>query len=166
MEKENNCFFTDGSCLGNPGPGGWAVIRIGKTNCDHQVRKGGDPHTTNNRMELLAVSQALEWISEIHAHESPIVTDSRYVFDGVTKWIFTWRKNNWKKKDGSSVANKDLWKKVWDKLFTCKPKWQWTEAHTGRNNGNDLADSVAKGEAKLLQTSIRTQCSTSTKGME
>ena len=100
--------YTDGSCLGNPGNGGWAFIAVGKKNIS--FRTGFEKNTTNNRMELLAAIKALEYLEQYE--NITINTDSNYVNQGITTWIFNWKKNNWKTSSKQSVKNKELWKRL------------------------------------------------------
>ena len=104
MNKEA-IVYTDGACSGNPGPGGWgATIKIGDETFEIF---GGEDKTTNNRMELIAAIKALEYLNE--NHKITLYTDSNYVKDGITKWIFNWKKNNWKTSTKKPVKNSDLW---------------------------------------------------------
>ena len=130
---------TDGSCLGNPGPGGWAcVFGDGHRLC------GGETHTTNNRMEMTAVIRALERNRHI-----TIVTDSKYVKDGVEKWIGGWKQRDWKTSTGAPVKNQDLWKRL-DSLLAVDTRWEWVRGHTG-DPGNEQADTLARRCAEMLR---------------
>ncbi len=139
-------IYTDGSCTGNPGPGGWAAIIIfeGKK----KEIFGGEKLTTNNRMELIAAIKAFEYC-KIFEEESfsklkvKIFTDSKYVKNGITNWITKWEKNNWKTSDKKNVKNIDLWKKL--KILTTNKKvnWCWVKGHSN-DPMNDLADKLAK----------------------
>ena len=102
-------IYTDGACLGNPGPGGWAALII--DNNQERILSGNNEMTTNNRMELLAVIKALESIN--HHLEITIYTDSKYVINGITSWIKKWKTNDWKNSSKTPVKNIDLWK-IWD----------------------------------------------------
>ena len=131
--------YTDGSCLGNPGSGGWAaVFSDGIRLC------GGDGYTTNNRMEMTAVVRALERNPHV-----TIITDSKYVKDGIQKWIHGWKKNNWKTSTGTPVKNQDLWKQL-DKLVADDTTWEWVRGHTG-DPGNECADTLARKCAELVK---------------
>lgn len=110
--------YTDGSCLGNPGHGGWACIFQN----EEQIC-GSETHTTNNRMELTAVIRALE-----HATDVTVYTDSRYVKDGIEKWIINWKRNGWKTASGEPVKNQDLWRRL-DAVRTGETQFQWVKAH-------------------------------------
>ena len=100
--------YTDGSCLGNPGNGGWAFIVVGKKNIS--FRTGFEKNTTNNRMELLAAIKALEYLEQFE--NITINTDSNYVKQGITTWIFNWKKNNWKTSSKQAVKNRELWERL------------------------------------------------------
>lgn len=131
--------YTDGSCLGNPGPGGWAFrCEDGFTMC------GAEHDTTNNRMEMLAIIRALE-----HNPRVTIVTDSTYVRDGIQKWIHNWKKNNWKTSSGTGVKNRDLWEKLDNLKHTCT-EFEWVKAHAG-NEHNEYVDTLARNCANLLK---------------
>jgi ribonuclease HI len=138
-------LITDGACIGNPGPGGWAcVLRFG------QLKKemwGSEPHTTNNRMELTAAVRGLEALKE--PCEVEIVTDSEYVKNGITKWILGWKKNGWKKADKSPVLNKDLWQELDFQNARHATKWTWTKGHASHADNNrcdELATAAARDQ--------------------
>ena len=139
-------IYTDGSCEGNPGPGGWAAIIIS----DQKKKEiyGGEKLTTNNRMELTAAIKALEYCSK-KKNKQPdlklikIYTDSNYVKDGITIWIDNWKKNNWKTSDKKNVKNVDLWKKLKELTESKNIEWIWVKGHSG-DQMNELADSLAK----------------------
>jgi ribonuclease HI len=137
-------IFTDGACKGNPGPGGWgAVIRYGK----HEKEiSGGDPDTTNNRMELAAAIQALKILIEpchIKLH-----TDSKYVLDGITKWIHGWQRNGWKNASKQPVRNADLWRDLIDATARHQVEWIWVKGHNGHPE-NERADRLASDAAEV-----------------
>ena len=131
-------IFTDGACRGNPGPGGWgAILRSGS---HEKTISGAEKHTTNNRMELMAVIGALTAIKKPSA--LAITTDSQYVKNGITKWIHGWKKNGWKTSDKKPVKNADLWDQL-DKLTQPHDiKWHWVRGHTGHPE-NEWADELA-----------------------
>ena len=132
-------IFTDGACSGNPGPGGWGVIlRMG----EHEKElSGGDPSTTNNRMELTAVIRGLEALKR--PSSATIHTDSRYVMDGVTQWMPRWKKNGWKTADKKPVKNEELWREL-DALCALHDlKWKWVRGHSGHIE-NERADELAR----------------------
>ena len=131
--------YTDGSCLGNPGPGGWAVIGSDFS------RSGGCEHTTNNIMELTAAIQGLEAVNNAPV---TIYTDSCYVKNGITKWILTWKKNGWTTSTKQPVKNKELWIRL-DELNGPHVQWKWVRAHNG-NPRNEQADALAKSEAAFF----------------
>jgi ribonuclease HI len=134
---------TDGACKGNPGPGGWgAVIRSGRHEKD---MSGGEVQTTNNRMELTAVIEAL------NALKRPcrviLSTDSRYVMDGLTKWIHSWRRNGWKTAAKKPVKNADLWQALVAATERHRIEWVWVKGHAGHPD-NERADRLASDAAK------------------
>ena len=137
-------IYTDGSCLQNPGNGGWAAI----INSDGNVRKisGNEKNTTNNRMELMATISALKEISSNEDIE--IYTDSQYVKLGITKWINNWLKNNWQTSKKEDVKNKDLWLELYNLDKSLNVKWNWVKAHAG-NPINEEVDLLAKKAANL-----------------
>ena len=136
-------IYTDGSCIGNPGPGGWAVIILDNRN--EKIISGKKNNTTNNQMELLAPIKALSNFNKKKSFK--IFTDSNYVKDGITKWIKNWKKNNWKTSAKKPVKNQELWKKL-DKLVKLHDvKWEWIKGHS-TNIYNNLADELAKKAAE------------------
>jgi len=135
-------IFTDGACKGNPGPGGWGVLlRMGK---HEKEMSGGEPDTTNNRMEMTAVIKALEAL--IEPCEVIIHTDSRYVIDGMTKWIAGWKRNGWINSSKKPVRNADLWHELIDAAKRHKVEWQWVRGHNGHAE-NERADRLASDAA-------------------
>ena len=137
-------IYTDGSCLENPGNGGWAAI----INSDGGVKKisGNEKNTTNNRMELMATISALKEISSNEDIE--IYTDSQYVKLGITEWINNWLKNNWQTSKKEDVKNKDLWLELYNLDKSLNVKWNWVKAHAG-NPLNEEVDLLAKKAAHL-----------------
>src|SRR5210317_1590823 len=134
-------IYTDGSCLGNPGPGGWAVAEAG-------IKvSGGQGGTTNNAMEMTAVVQALEQCLARDILEIRLFTDSNYVKNGLTSWIKNWKRNGWRKPAGEPVKNKDLWIQI-DTLSRkmTSVERHWVKAHNGHAQ-NELVDSLAREEA-------------------
>ena len=139
-------IYTDGACSGNPGPGGWAAIII--QNEEKNEIFGGEKLTTNNRMELTATIKALEFCKEkeskqLSLQQIKIYTDSMYVKDGITNWINSWEKNNWKTADKKNVKNVDLWKNLKELVKSHQIEWHWVKGHSD-DPLNDLADALAK----------------------
>lgn len=137
-------IYTDGACSGNPGAGGWGVIlRCGET---EKELSGGEKETTNNRMELTAVIEALKALKR--ECEILLYTDSRYVMDGVTQWLPNWKQNNWKTSNKkSAVKNLDLWQELDTLLPKHKIKWIWVKGHNGHPE-NERVDKLAREYAK------------------
>lgn len=131
-------IYTDGACSGNPGPGGWGVwLKYG----DHEKEMcGGSIETTNNRMELTAAIEGLKALSR--ACNIDLYTDSTYVRDGITKWIFGWKKNGWKNAKKKPVKNADLWQALDDEASRHQVQWHWVKGHAG-DEGNEKADQLA-----------------------
>ena len=137
-------IYTDGSCLGNPGNGGWAaIIFIGKKKIS---LKGSKKNTTNNQMELLAPIKALKRIPIDEKIE--IFTDSKYLKLGITEWIFKWKKNGWKTSNKKKVKNLELWKELDNLVDKYQIKWSWVKAHSGNKN-NEEVDLLARNAANL-----------------
>jgi ribonuclease HI len=139
-------LFTDGACKGNPGPGGWgAWLRYGTT---EKTLWGGEPDTTNNRMELLAVIKGLEAL-KCPCHVV-VTTDSSYVKQGITTWIHTWKRNGWRTSQKKPVKNVDLWQQL-DRVCTHHQiDWVWVKGHAG-HPGNERADQLAcRGAAEVM----------------
>lgn len=136
-------IYTDGSCLENPGNGGWAAI----INDDGKIEKitGSEKNTTNNRMELMAPIAALSKITK--KKKVQIFTDSQYVKMGITNWIHNWIKNNWQTSKKEDVKNKDLWLNLYKLTQSHDVEWHWVKAHAG-NTLNEEVDALAKDAAK------------------
>ena len=132
--------WTDGSCLKNPGPGGWAILFI------HDGREwrisGGEPHTTNNKMELQAVIEALTFCQG----DVTIHSDSTYVIKGATEWINSWKNNNWKTSSKKKVKNRKRWMKLHELQKNRNITWKWVKAHNG-DKYNEIVDKLARYEA-------------------
>lgn len=130
--------FTDGACRGNPGPGGWgAILRVPSAT---KELKGGELHTTNNRMELMAVISALEALTR--PCEIDLTTDSQYVKNGVTQWMKGWKKNGWRTASKQPVKNQDLWERLDKALGDHKINWFWVKGHSGHAE-NERVDELA-----------------------
>ncbi len=130
--------FTDGACKGNPGPGGWgALLRYG---AHEKELFGGEAQTTNNRMELMAVIQALEALKR--QSEVILTVDSRYVRDGVERWMQGWKRNGWMTKQNTPVKNQDLWQRLDRALAGHRVRWRWVRGHSGHAE-NERADQLA-----------------------
>jgi len=140
-------LYTDGSCLGNPGVGGWAAICVSdKDNVFFKVA-GSDSHTTNNIMELTAVIRGLE---RYGSGPVKVYTDSKYVMDGITKWIKGWKRNGWKTSTGGTVKNRSLWEQL-DQLVTEFVTFEWVKAHNGEH-WNEEVDTLARKSSQILKT--------------
>jgi len=133
-------IWTDGACSGNPGPGGWGAILIHGTS--ERELSGGERATTNNRMELMAAISALEALKRPCA--VTLHTDSRYVMDGITKWISGWKARGWKTASKDPVKNEDLWRRLDEARMPHKVQWRWVKGHDG-NAMNERADELARG---------------------
>jgi ribonuclease HI len=138
--------FTDGACSGNPGPGGWgAILRWAG---QEKELSGGEPHTTNNRMELLAAISALEALKRpcsIDLH-----TDSQYLRQGITSWIHGWKRNGWRTADRKPVKNADLWQRLDAAVARHDVRWHWVRGHAG-HEFNERADELARQAIAALR---------------
>ena len=132
-------IYSDGACSGNPGPGGWGAVMI----AGQHVKEicGGEPATTNNRMELMAAIQALEALKKPCKVE--LHTDSTYVMKGISEWIFGWKKRGWKTADGKPVKNDDLWRRLDAARARHDVSWNWVKGHAGHEL-NERADALAR----------------------
>ncbi|WP_108484757.1 ribonuclease HI [Oceaniglobus ichthyenteri] len=136
--------YTDGACSGNPGPGGWGALMIAREGgkvIKERPLSGGEPLTTNNRMELLAAIGALESLSR--DSEITVVTDSQYVKNGVTTWIHGWKRNGWRTAQKKPVKNEDLWKRLDAAQARHNVTWAWVKGHAGHPE-NERADELAR----------------------
>ncbi len=135
-------LHTDGACLGNPGPGGWAAL------LRYQGRErelaGGEPQTTNNRMELMAAISGLEALSETCT--ITLYTDSQYVRQGITEWMANWLRRSWRTAGGDPVKNRDLWERLHAAAARHRIDWRWVKGHSG-DPDNDRVDQLARDEA-------------------
>ncbi|MEP6939924.1 MAG: ribonuclease HI [Rudaea sp.] len=138
--------FTDGACLGNPGPGGWAALLRYK-NVEKQL-SGGEPETTNNRMELMAAIAALEALTR--PSSVCLTTDSQYVKQGIELWVPKWRQNGWRTADRKPVKNQDLWERLGSAAERHRIQWQWTRGHSGHAE-NEQVDQLARAAAELAR---------------
>lgn len=142
MSEDAVEIFTDGACLGNPGPGGWAaLLRLGAT---EKELTGAEPATTNNRMELTAAIMALEALKR--PCRVQLYADSRYVIDGATKWLRSWKARGWKTADRKPVANVDLWQRFETAVAPHQVEWQWVRGHDGHVE-NERVDVLARAAA-------------------
>ncbi|MGD9664404.1 MAG: ribonuclease HI [Novosphingobium sp.] len=142
-------IFTDGACKGNPGPGGWgALLRMGR---HEKELSGADPHTTNNRMELTAAIRALETLIEpcrVRLH-----TDSKYVMDGMTRWVAGWQRNGWKTASRKPVQNAELWHELIEASGRHEIEWIWVKGHNGHPE-NERVDQLASDAAAQVAQSV------------
>ncbi|MDI3261696.1 MAG: ribonuclease HI [Fulvimonas sp.] len=138
--------FTDGACLGNPGPGGWAaLLRAGG---HERLLSGGEPQTTNNRMELMAAIGAFEALKRpCRVH---LITDSRYVMQGVQEWLPRWLANGWRTADRKAVKNQDLWQRLAAAAAPHQVSWEWVRGHDGHVE-NERVDRAARAQAELFK---------------
>ena len=142
-------IYTDGSCSPNPGPGGWgALLRYGR---HERELFGGEPETTNNRMEMLAAIVALETLtrpSTVRLH-----TDSRYLLDGIQKYLANWKARGWLSADKKPVKNQDLWRRLDTAVQRHSVQWEWVRGHTG-DEGNERADELARRGTALAKAGL------------
>jgi len=132
-------IWTDGACSGNPGPGGWgAILKFGDKT---RELSGGEPHTTNNRMELSAAISALEALKRPCAID--LHTDSQYLRQGITQWLKGWKRNGWKTADKKPVKNDDLWRRLDEAAAPHEIEWRWVKGHAGEEM-NERADELAR----------------------
>jgi len=144
-------IYTDGACRGNPGPGGWGVLLIAGKH--RKTLHGGEPETTNNRMELMA---AIEALNALRGPRNVVLhTDSKYVMHGITEWMDNWKARGWKTSAKKPVKNKDLWMSLDEAIARHDIEWKWVKGHDG-NAGNEEADELAnKGIDELERLSRR-----------
>ena len=140
-------LFTDGACLGNPGPGGWAaLLRYGKK---EKLLVGKNPETTNNQMEMKAVIEGLKALKK--ACEITVFTDSRYVIDGYNEWLPGWKAKNWRNSKKEPVKNKELWQQLDQQAERHTIQWQWVKGHSGHPE-NERVDQAAREAAETLRS--------------
>ena len=139
-------IYTDGACSGNPGPGGWAAILI--YGAHQREVSGGEPHTTNNRMELTAAIEGLRALKE--PCEVDVVTDSEYVKNGITEWIHNWRKRDFGRNGGKLIKNAELWEDLDREASRHKTTWSWTRGHAG-DKLNNRCDDLARAQVDRIR---------------
>lgn len=145
-------IWTDGACLGNPGPGGWgALLRF---NGHERALSGNERDTTNNRMELMAAIQALEALSR--PCQVALTTDSKYVMTGITEWMAKWRANGWRTANRKPVANVDLWQRLDAAVARHDIEWAWVRGHSGHPE-NERVDALASAAAAQVKREDRTE---------
>jgi ribonuclease HI len=150
MTEPEVLLVPDGAVSGNPGPGGWAVILVSG---DHRKElSGGEPHTTNNRMELTAVIRALESLTR--PSDVDLYTDSTYVKNGIETWIHEWKKNGWKTSDRKAVKNADLWRELEALADRHTIRWHWVRGHAD-DPGNLQADALANRGVEVSSLAIK-----------
>ncbi|MGI9292338.1 MAG: ribonuclease HI [Pseudomonadales bacterium] len=139
-------IFTDGACRGNPGPGGWgALLRFGAT---EKTLFGGEPSTTNNRMELRAAIEALRSLTK--PCEVQLTTDSQYVRKGITEWLANWKRNGWRTANKKAVKNAELWQQLDEAVQQHEVHWHWVKGHSGHRE-NEIADQLANQGIESLR---------------
>ncbi len=139
-------LITDGACLGNPGPGGWACLL--RYNAHQKEMWGSEPHTTNNRMELRAAIEGLRSLKE--DCEVEVITDSEYLKNGITTWIHAWKRKGWMTAAKKPVVNQDLWKELDEQVARHKTTWSWTKGHASHADNNrcdELASMAASTQS-------------------
>jgi ribonuclease HI len=141
-------LFTDGACKGNPGPGGWGAVLRFKDK--ERELSGGEPDTTNNRMEMMAAIEGLKALTR--PCRVKLFTDSKYVMDGITKWIHGWQRNGWRTADKKPVKNADLWQALLAATAPHQVDWRWVKGHAGHPE-NERADKLACAAAEAARGS-------------
>lgn len=139
-------LYTDGACSGNPGPGGWGVLL--RYQGTEKTLSGGEPHTTNNRMELMAAIRGLRALKR--ACEVLLVTDSQYVKNGITQWLPEWKKKGWRNASNKPVKNKDLWEQLDHEVSRHQVQWRWVKGHS-QHPENEQVDLLAKQAIEALR---------------
>ena len=149
MTRKKVTLITDGACLGNPGPGGWAALL--RSGHHEKVVTGGEADTTNNRMELMAVIQGLKLLNQ--NCDVRVVTDSQYVMNAFAKgWLESWKKNGWRTAAKKPVKNQDLWEDLEGEIDRHHVTWEWVKGHSGHPD-NERVDEAAQGAARLASRS-------------
>lgn len=136
-------LYTDGACSGNPGPGGWAFLL--RYNGNEKSQNGGEPETTNNRMEMMAAIMGLRELK--YGCAVTLVTDSNYVKDGITQWLPKWKANGWRTANRKPVKNQDLWEALDQEVQQHQVEWQWIKGHSGHPE-NEIVDELARQAAE------------------
>ncbi len=152
MNRPHVHIFTDGACSGNPGPGGWAAIL--RSGHHEKEISGAEAATTNNRMEITAALKALEAVkkpSQVTLH-----TDSKYLLDGIARWIHRWKANGWRTAEKKPVKNDDLWRALDAVAARHEIQWNWVEGHSGHVD-NERADALARAAIRNLRAGRRSQ---------
>ena len=139
-------IYTDGACLGNPGPGGWGVLL--RWRGAEKELSGGEAEATNNRMELMAAIQGLEALKR--PGRVTLTTDSTYVKDGITKWIYNWKKNGWRSAVKKPIKNMDLWQRLDAAVVGHDVNWRWVKGHAGHAE-NERVDNLARAAAEKIR---------------
>ena len=149
VESDTVEVFTDGACLGNPGPGGWAALLRYKGN-EREVM-GGERQTTNNRMEMMAVIEGLKALTR--GCKVVVMTDSQYVLKGISEWIHGWKKRGWRTADKKPVKNADLWLALDEARGLHDVTWTWVKGHAGHVE-NERVDQLARAEAEKFRDGL------------
>ena len=140
-------IHTDGACLGNPGPGGWAALL--RFNGVERELAGGEAQTTNNRMELMAAIAALEALKE--PCSAVLHSDSKYVLQGISEWMPGWKRKGWKTAGGGAVKNQDLWQRLDVARLPHRIEWRWVKGHAGHQD-NERVDALARAQAERFRS--------------
>lgn len=148
-DRDHVRVHTDGACLGNPGPGGWGAL-LNYRGKEREL-SGGEPDTTNNRMELMAAIMALETLTR--PCEVVLRTDSQYVRQGITEWLPRWISKNWRTAGGGAVKNRDLWERLAAAAARHTIQWEWVRGHAG-DPENERVDRLARAAAEAVRTTV------------
>ncbi len=149
QKKSRVKIYTDGACLGNPGPGGWGALLVSASGVEKELH-GNHPQTTNNQMELQAVISALQALKR--PCEVDLYSDSRYVLDGISQWLPNWKRNNWQTANRKPVKNKDYWQALDAEAARHDIHWHWVKGHAGHRE-NERVDALARNAAEALRDS-------------